>query len=94
MQGGLKVQPSPNGLRMPLRKVAPLIDLLNKDEKREWMGYCQEAFQKLKHAVAVELMLRLPDIEKPFEVNTNALDETIGGNLAWVGPRCLLESEA
>lgn len=40
-----------------------------------------EAFNKLK-AVTIELVFRLPDFEKPFEVNIDALDKAIGGVIA------------
>ena len=56
-------------------KVAyPLTDLLMKERKWEWDAECQVAFQKLKDAITSESVLRLLDLEFPFEVHTDALD--------------------
>lgn len=63
------------------KKVAPLTDLLKKDQKWVWSERCQAAFDKLKSAVASEPVLRLPDFELPFEVHTDASDRAIGGVL-------------
>lgn len=68
------------------KKVAALTDLLKKDRKWVWSPFCQEAFGKLKHAVASEPVLRLPDFELPFEVHTDASDRALGGVLVQLGP--------
>ena len=61
-------------------KVAcPLTNPLKKERKWEWDAECQAAFQKLKNAITSEPVLRLPDLELPFEVHTDALDRTLGG---------------
>jgi len=61
------------------RKVAPLTDLLKKDQKWTWDVPCQEAFEVLKATVVSEPVLWLPEFNKPFEVHTDASDKAIGG---------------
>ncbi|KAG8371593.1 hypothetical protein BUALT_Bualt13G0104100 [Buddleja alternifolia] len=61
--------------------VNPLTDLLKKDQKWEWTVKCQRAFDLLKQAVSSEPMLKLPEFDKPFEVQTDASDRAIGGVL-------------
>ena len=63
------------------KKAAPLTDLLKKDHKWHWSINCQEAFDKLKSAVASEPVLRLPSFELPFEVHTDASDKALRGVL-------------
>ncbi|BBN68959.1 hypothetical protein Prudu_661S000800 [Prunus dulcis] len=46
---------------------APLTDLLKKNKMWEWTPRCQHAFDELKRALMEEPMLRLPDLNKPFE---------------------------
>ena len=48
------------------KRASPLIDLLKKDAKWVWSDVCQEAFEKLKAAIASEPILRLPNFELPF----------------------------
>lgn len=52
-----------------------------------------EAFEKLKEIVATELVLSLPDFEKPFEVHTDASDKAIGGVLIQEGHPVTYESQ-
>jgi len=47
--------------------------------------YYQEAFEKLKWAVALEAVLWLLQFDKPFEVPTNASNEAINGVLVQEG---------
>jgi len=63
------------------KKTTPLSDLLKKNRRWEWTVDCQQAFEKLKTAVASALVLGLPDFEKPFEVHTDASVRAIGGVL-------------
>ncbi|XP_074297503.1 putative mitochondrial protein AtMg00860 [Silene latifolia] len=58
---------------------SPLTDLLKKDNKWEWSIDKNRAFEKLKEAVVQEPVLALPDISKPFEVETDASDYALGG---------------
>ena len=69
-----------------------LTDLLKKERKWEWDTECQAAFQKLKDAITSELVLRLPDLELPFEVHTNSLDRALGGVLVQEGHPIAFES--
>ena len=70
-----------------------LMDLLKKERKWEWDGECQAAFQKLKDAIISELVLRLPDLELPFEVHTDASDRALGGVLVQEGHPIAFESQ-
>ena len=54
---------------------------------------CQEAFQKIKHIVTSESMLRFPNFELPFEVHTDASDRAIGGVLVQEGDLIAFESK-
>ena len=74
------------------KKVNPLTDLLKKDQKWAWNDECQEAFEKLKSAVASEPVLKLPEFELPFEVHTDASDRAIGGVLVQEGHPLAFES--
>ncbi|KAG6468526.1 hypothetical protein ZIOFF_073214 [Zingiber officinale] len=74
------------------KKAAPLIDLLKKNIRREWLDSCKEEFVKLKMAIASELVLRLSDLELPFEVHTNASNKAIGGMLVQEGHPVAFES--
>ena len=48
--------------------VMPLTDLLKKDHIWEWSSKCQATFDELKGAMSIESVLRLPNLELPFEV--------------------------
>ena len=39
------------------------------------------AFESLKQAISKEPVLRLPDLDLPFEVQTNASNKALGGVL-------------
>lgn len=60
------------------KKAAALTDLLEKDVKWVWSEKCDTTFQKLKKAIALEPILKLPDFELPFEVHTYASDKAVG----------------
>ncbi|KAL6321338.1 hypothetical protein AAG906_016393 [Vitis piasezkii] len=53
------------------KMVSPLTDLMQ----------CQMAFEGLKEAISIEPMLRLPNLDLPFEVQTDASDRALGGVL-------------
>jgi len=74
------------------KKTTPLSDLLKKNRRWEWTVDCQQAFEKLKTAVASAPVLGLPDFEKPFEVHTDASDRAIGGVLVQEGHPIAFES--
>ena len=78
---------------MGYSKVASaLTDLLKKERKWEWDAECQAAFQKLKDAITSEPVLRLPNLELPFEVHTDASDMALGGVLVQEGHPVAFES--
>uniref|UniRef100_A0A803LR87 Reverse transcriptase/retrotransposon-derived protein RNase H-like domain-containing protein n=1 Tax=Chenopodium quinoa TaxID=63459 RepID=A0A803LR87_CHEQI len=71
---------------------SPLTDLLQKDRRWEWSEKQQKAFQKLKDSVVRELVLALPNPNKPFEVETDASDFALGGVLLQDGHPIAFES--
>ena len=60
---------------------APLIDLLKKTTKWEWIEMSHQAFDALKKVVKEELVLVLPNHSLPFEVHVDASDFVIKGVL-------------
>ena len=50
------------------------------------------AFEGLKEAISTEHVLRLPDLDLPFEVQTDALDRALGGVLVQEGHPVAFES--
>uniref|UniRef100_A0A803LYG3 Reverse transcriptase/retrotransposon-derived protein RNase H-like domain-containing protein n=1 Tax=Chenopodium quinoa TaxID=63459 RepID=A0A803LYG3_CHEQI len=67
-------------------------DLPKKDRRWEWSEKQQKAFQKLKDSVVKELVLALPNPNKPFEVETDASDFALGGVLLQDGHPIAFES--
>ncbi|KAK4382079.1 Retrovirus-related Pol polyprotein from transposon.6 [Sesamum angolense] len=59
----------------------PMTDLLKKTETWDWTPQCQVAFDNLKRAIVTNPMLALPDMSKPFTVETDASDFALGGVL-------------
>ncbi|RVW18515.1 Retrovirus-related Pol polyprotein from transposon 17.6 [Vitis vinifera] len=53
---------------------------------------CQMAFESLKEAISTEPVLRLPDLDLPFEVQTDASDRALGGVLVQEGHPVAFES--
>ena len=74
------------------RKAVPLTELLKKGVTWEWTDKCQEAFDELKIAMMKGSILTLPNISKPFEVQTDALDFTLGWVLLQKGHPLEFES--
>ncbi|KAK4383414.1 Transposon Ty3-I Gag-Pol polyprotein [Sesamum angolense] len=58
--------------------VNPLKDLLRKDQKWEWTFACDDAFTSLKQAISSQPVLKLPQFDKPFEVQVHASDRALG----------------
>ena len=50
------------------------------------------AFEGLKEAISTELVLWLPDLDLPFEVQKNASDKALGGVLVQEGHSVAFES--
>jgi hypothetical protein len=61
--------------------VKAMTKLLEKDAKFKWNPQCEEAFVTLKKLLTTALVLAQPDIEKPFDVYSNASGTGIGGVL-------------
>ncbi len=59
----------------------PLTELTQKVEPFLWTEKRQQAFDRLKEALASEPVLKLPDFQKPFEVIVDASGQGIGGIL-------------
>ena len=61
----------------------PLSDLTKKGtpEKLVWTDVQEQAFQTLKRHVCVQPVLRLPDMTKPFILQTDASSDGIGAIL-------------
>ena len=50
----------------------PLNNLLKKEHKFVWTNKCNEAFQTLKQKFTEELVLQMPDINRPFLIEADA----------------------
>ena len=61
----------------------PLSDMLRKGvrEPLTWTSVTREKFESLKHALTTEPILRLPDINSPFALRTDASDYGLGAVL-------------
>ena len=53
---------------------------------------CQMAFESLKETISIKLVLRLPDLDLPFEVQIDASDRALGGVLVQEGHLVAFES--
>jgi hypothetical protein len=59
---------------------APLTNLLkNSTVTYDWDQACDEAFETLKGILVKASMLKLPDLDKDFEIHSDAFDFAIGG---------------
>ncbi|KAL0411645.1 UNVERIFIED_CONTAM: Transposon Tf2-11 polyprotein [Sesamum latifolium] len=70
----------------------PMTDLLKKTEIWNWTPQCQESFDRLKRAMVTDPVLALPDMSKPFMVETDASDFALGGVLMQDGHPVAFES--
>ena len=63
---------------------APLTDLTRKTATKEvqWNSECGRAFEKLKSLLCGEPVLKCPDFEKPFVLQTDASDRGVGAVLS------------
>ncbi|KAL2248380.1 UNVERIFIED_CONTAM: Retrovirus-related Pol polyprotein from transposon [Sesamum indicum] len=66
--------------------------LLKKTETWNWTPQCQVAFDDLKKAMVTDHVLALPDMSKPFVVETDASDFALGGVLMQDGHPVAFES--
>ena len=74
------------------RRATPLTELLKKGVTWNWSDRCQGAFEDLKDAMMRDPVLALPDLTKPFEVQTDASDFALGGVLVQEGHPVAYES--
>ena len=58
----------------------------------KWIEKCQAAFDNLKQAMFGDPMLPLPDVTKPFKVQTNVSNFALGGVLLQEGRPIAYES--
>ncbi|KAL0149607.1 hypothetical protein M9458_055134 [Cirrhinus mrigala] len=67
-------------------RASPLTDLTRKGqpEKVVWTAEAEEAFQRVKKALTSEPVLRAPDFNRPFLVQTDASDTGLGAVLSQV----------
>ena len=72
--------------------VSQLTDLLKKDRAWDWDIECQMDFESLKQAISKEPVLQLPNLDLPFEVQTDASDKALGGFLVQEGHPVAFES--
>ncbi|KAL0404247.1 UNVERIFIED_CONTAM: Transposon Tf2-11 polyprotein [Sesamum radiatum] len=70
----------------------PMTDLLKKTETWNWTPQCQVSFDDLKRAMVTDPVLALPDMSKPFVVETDASDFALGGVLMQNGHPVAFES--
>ncbi|KAL0445817.1 UNVERIFIED_CONTAM: Transposon Tf2-11 polyprotein [Sesamum latifolium] len=70
----------------------PMINLLKKMETWNWTPQCQESFDRLKRAMVTDPVLALPDMSKPFVMETDASDFALGGVLIQDGHPVAFES--
>ncbi|XP_057980188.1 uncharacterized protein LOC131165998 [Malania oleifera] len=63
------------------RRTAPMTELLKKGQWWNWPEKCQGAFDDLKDVMMRDSVLSLPDVMKPFKVQTDASDYALGGVL-------------
>jgi hypothetical protein len=63
------------------KMVVPLTNLTRKDKRWEWTAECQEAFEKLKHALINAPVLAPPELGKPFEMVLDASGVGLGAVL-------------
>ena len=59
----------------------PLIDLTKKNQEWKWTPSYQKAFNQLKEEFSKQLVLSLPDLNKPFTIATDASKDASGGIL-------------
>jgi hypothetical protein len=56
----------------------PMIELLEKDKKFEWMSACKASFQELKKQLTTAPILVMPDMEKSFSIYCGASGQGLG----------------
>ncbi|ESK83606.1 hypothetical protein Moror_12045 [Moniliophthora roreri MCA 2997] len=64
----------------------PLYNLTKKGVPFQWTATCEQAFQTLKRRFQREPILRMPDLKRPFIIETDASKWASGGVLRQLGP--------
>ncbi|TPX16414.1 uncharacterized protein E0L32_012424 [Thyridium curvatum] len=59
----------------------PLTNLTKKNTKFEWTPECQAAFDQVKRNMLEEPVTRMADPDRPYELETDASDYALGGQL-------------
>jgi hypothetical protein len=59
----------------------PLNNLLKKEQKFKWTTECQQAFDELKKRFTEEPVLMMPDLTRPFQIETDASKYATGAVL-------------
>ena len=70
----------------------PLHDLTKKKVKFQWKDKEEQAFTSLKTKLLSEPLLKLPDLQKPFEVHCDACGDSLGAVLLQEGHPIAYES--
>ena len=69
--------------------VAPLHALTTLNKVYQWGGKHQKAFDTLKENISTVIVLALPDLQRPFEIQMDASDYAMGAVLTQHGkPIC------
>jgi hypothetical protein len=74
------------------KMVVPLTNLTRKDRCWKWTEECQEAFEKVKHALNNAPVLAPPELGKPFEMVLDASGVGLGAVLLQDGRPVAFES--
>jgi hypothetical protein len=74
------------------KMVVPLTNLTRKDKCWEWTKECQEAFEKVKHALTNAPVLLPPKLEKPFKMVSDASGVGLGAVLLQDGRHVAFKS--
>ena len=73
---------------------APLTELTRKQQPNclAWNAECAEAFEALKRHLCTSPVLKCPDFERPFVLQTDASNWGVGAACAISGGRCMTTS--
>ena len=67
--------------------IAPLTALLNKNAPYKWNFKCEKNFLELKKRLTSACFCNKPDPQKPYQLETDALDLAIGAVLRILTPK-------
>ncbi len=69
------------------RMAAPLTNLTKKSVEWKWTADCQKAFENLKKAMLSDNCVAFPDVNKPYNLFTDACDYAMGAVLTQTDPK-------